>query len=596
MDSTRDDVRRRSDSRVQSWGSPEDRLALHRLAEDIRNRSGFGVCAIEVLRQDGMLEFGAIVGSPDGAAELLGRASDLALMQDAIDSPRRHGAFRWVPREDMSADFQAHMAEEGWVPPIVDSGSRGQWYAEDMLLAVLRDERGELRGLLYLDEPRDGLRPSEEHLEDLAVRLDTELGAVVTTIDREALAHAARVGRSAREVIRSTAAEDGLYPLLEIAHRHLSEGMAADQLAICLYGEPTTTAEAIGLPWELDRALVEAGYRTWAAQRVMVIERDAVWGDDELSPDLRAGFCSFVAERDLGALVMIPVGTASEALGGIVLTRASRWMDSEDAAALDVGHDLGRAVTLARAFERENQLVAELQRLDRYRTQLIRTISHELKNPMQVISGHLELLHMLESLPAEAFRSLAMIERGADRVTALATSLLELSQLDQSAEPPVQEPVALDRVLQDVVDFLDVLATQHEVTVEVGVDEGKSDVLGDAEELRRCLVNLVSNAVKYSRPGGRVEVTVRRELEDVVVTCVDEGIGMSAADQRQVFTEFFRSDNGEVRRRPGTGLGLSIAHRIVLRHRGMITVESTLGQGTTFRVRLPAVKQAPTPA
>ncbi|HET7430569.1 MAG TPA: HAMP domain-containing sensor histidine kinase [Nocardioides sp.] len=583
-----EDQRRRSDGRAQSWGSPRDREELHRLAVDAMERAGFGTCAIEVLRHDGMLEFAAIAGSPEGSAELLGRASELRYMSPAIETGRRFGALRWVPREDMSPEFQARMAVEGWVPEIPETGDEDQWYAEDMLLAVLSDEHGEVRGLLYLDEPLDGRRPTDAELAALAVRLEPSVAAAVATIERELLAHQARVSRAAREVIRSTSAEDGLGALLADAHEHLIQGFPADQLAICLYGAPTTTTETLGLPASLDRVLAQSGRRIWHSQQVLVVEPDAVWGDPGLIAEHAEALRAHVAERDLGALVMIPVGTGTEPLGGIVLTRTGRWMDSEDASALDVGHDLGRAVTLARAFEREAQLVGELQRLDAYRTDLIATISHELKNPVGVIQGHLDLLGVNEELPDPAFRSLAMMQRGADRVAALATSLLELSRLDQSQEPPSADPVALDRLLVDVAEFNEVLSTQHEVRVEVDFDEGKCQVLGDAEELRRCLANLVGNAIKYSRPGGRVWVSASRDGEDVLVTCRDEGIGISADDLPHVFDEFFRSREGEARGRPGTGLGLPIARRIVRRHLGTIGVESVLGQGTTFTVRLPA--------
>ncbi|MDO9494742.1 MAG: sensor histidine kinase, partial [Nocardioides sp.] len=103
------------------------------------------------------------------------------------------------------------------------------------------------------------------------------------------------------------------------------------------------------------------------------------------------------------------------------------------------------------------------------------------------------------------------------------------------------------------------------------------------------LSNLLSNAVKYSRPGTTVTVSLERAGDEVVVVCQDEGIGVSEDDQARLFTEFFRSADPAARAQPGTGLGLAIVARIVERHGGSIAVESKLGVGSTFTLRLPAV-------
>jgi signal transduction histidine kinase len=267
-----------------------------------------------------------------------------------------------------------------------------------------------------------------------------------------------------------------------------------------------------------------------------------------------------------------------------------RWTEAESIAALTAGHDLGRAVVNARAFAREEQLVAELQRLDQYRTQLIATITHEMKNPIGAIAGHLELIDMqLEDgrpVPEPVARSLASMTRSVQRLSSLAASLLELTRLGQSSAPVVSRPVVMDALAGEVVHTFETDARRFGVELTFDADDDVV-VTGDAGELEMLLTNLVSNAVKYTDRGGSAELAVRRDGERALITCSDTGIGISESDQLLVFGEFHRSGDPRARQRPGSGLGLAIAHRIVERHRGTISVRSEQGRGTVFTVVLP---------
>jgi signal transduction histidine kinase len=132
-----------------------------------------------------------------------------------------------------------------------------------------------------------------------------------------------------------------------------------------------------------------------------------------------------------------------------------------------------------------------------------------------------------------------------------------------------------------------------DVVCETDLPDDPVMVTGEPEELFQLLGNLVGNAIKYTDPGGRVDVRVIAEGDDVVVTVTDTGIGISEHDQAQLFREFFRSTNPAALVRPGTGLGLSIVSRIVKRHAGAIEVASERGEGTTVTVVLPAHAGAP---
>ena len=266
----------------------------------------------------------------------------------------------------------------------------------------------------------------------------------------------------------------------------------------------------------------------------------------------------------------------------------ARWTESESQTALDIGHDLGRAILNTRAHDRERELIAELRRLGQYRAELISTVSHELKNPLGVILGHVELLELLPDLPEAATTSIRALSRSASRLTSVMDDLLLLSRMGNSDHPLPRVPVDLAAVVREVAETEPVRAGAHDVTLRSAPYDGALVVAGDPELLLRLCANMVNNAVKYSRPGGSVDLSVDRVDGEVVFTCTDDGLGISEADQVRLFSEFFRSTNPEALRRPGTGLGLAIVARIVSRHDGRIEVESELGAGTTFRVSLPA--------
>ncbi|HXH78838.1 ATP-binding protein [Nocardioides sp.] len=250
---------------------------------------------------------------------------------------------------------------------------------------------------------------------------------------------------------------------------------------------------------------------------------------------------------------------------------------------------------LRQALLETNEVRAEaarLQRLDAFRTQMIATISHELKNPLTAVTGHLELMSSLPNIPADGLRSMSAIQRGADRLWALTDSLLELTRLEQSEDPPRRELVDLDAVLTGALDQVEVVADGEGVRIDRRASLHPLLVLGDADELHRALVNLLSNAVKYGDGGDAVVVSLERVGHEIEFRCADTGLGISEDDQQRLFTEFFRSTNEAALGRPGTGLGLAIVQHIVVRHGGRIDVDSELGVGSTFTVRLPVASPA----
>jgi signal transduction histidine kinase len=235
-----------------------------------------------------------------------------------------------------------------------------------------------------------------------------------------------------------------------------------------------------------------------------------------------------------------------------------------------------------RLYETERRLVAELQEIDRYKGELIATISHELKTPLTSIIGHTELLEEVDS----AVDSIKAISRNAQRLNRLIENLLNYSRIQDRREH-VRRAVDLTTLCENSLDLLALQAEQGGLELKLVAPSDPVVVHGDSDELARVVDNILSNAVKYTRPGGRIDVAISRDGAWAEVACTDNGLGISEVDQTHLFSAFHRSSNPEALSIPGTGLGLAISRRITEMHGGDILVESALGEGSTFRVRLP---------
>nr|WP_255523764.1 HAMP domain-containing sensor histidine kinase [Terrabacter sp. MAHUQ-38] len=251
-----------------------------------------------------------------------------------------------------------------------------------------------------------------------------------------------------------------------------------------------------------------------------------------------------------------------------------------------MGRDLGRAIRNARLYAVERRVAAELREADRGKTQLFSTVSHELKNPLASIVGHIELLR--QEPEANPDWSLGVIERNTQRLQSLVDDLLTLSRVSDPDRAVPEADVDLGALSRDVVDMFRPRAEHQQVRLTFELEHELPLVRGSAGELERVVQNLVSNAVKFTPAGGRVAVSVGSRRDRVVLECVDDGVGISRDDQASLFTEFFRGTNPKALRVPGSGLGLSIAQRVVTRHGGRIDIESELGRGTSVTLLLPA--------
>ena len=331
--------------------------------------------------------------------------------------------------------------------------------------------------------------------------------------------------------------------------------------------------------------------QAWENARPVLLTHDDLSDPfSRLSENERELVRELLRDRTEVGLMAVPVGVGRELLGYMLLMRdvlVDPWTQEEQEGVMEVGRTLGRVVLNARLYERERHLVGELQELDRYKGELIATISHELKTPLTSIIGHVELLEDMDT----GIGSVDAISRNAERLNRLVQNLLAYSQVQDKRET-VRMPVDLRKLAEGSVELLAMQSTQGNVEMTLTIPDHPVMVTADPDELGKVIDNLASNAVKYTLPGGSVKLEVRTDGNHAVVLCTDTGLGISSADQVHLFSAFHRSSNPEALSIPGTGLGLAISRRIAQMHGGEIIVASELGKGSTFRLRLPLLDSA----
>ena len=230
--------------------------------------------------------------------------------------------------------------------------------------------------------------------------------------------------------------------------------------------------------------------------------------------------------------------------------------------------------------------VTEKHQAETQRREFTANVSHELKTPLHAISGYAELMKsgLVRSEDMTGFSDRIYTE--AQRLIRLVEDILRLSRLDEDASTDRREPVDLYVLAREAIANLETTVQKNRVTVEL--HGGSTPVFGSRQQLYGIVINLCSNAIKYNRPGGRVDVDVCREEGKAVLTVKDTGIGISPEHHERIFQRFYRVDKSHSKAVGGTGLGLSIVKHAVLNHNAKVELESREGEGTTIRVIFPA--------
>ena len=253
--------------------------------------------------------------------------------------------------------------------------------------------------------------------------------------------------------------------------------------------------------------------------------------------------------------------------------------------------------SLATALATEQQAVERLRELEKVKSDFVATVSHELRTPITSIMGYLELLAegAVGDLNGSQLGLVDRLDRNSRRLLLLVEDLLTLSQIESSRLTINAIPTDLRSVVSAAHDAIAGLLATRSLDVVVEVPDVPVPHEVDPVELERMLVNLLTNAVKFTPDGGRIELRLEVDDGETTLVVTDTGMGIPESEQDRLFTRFFRSSTATEQAVQGTGLGLTIVQAIVAMHGGAIQVESTAGEGTTFIVRLPHRVRAPEP-
>jgi two-component system phosphate regulon sensor histidine kinase PhoR len=235
-----------------------------------------------------------------------------------------------------------------------------------------------------------------------------------------------------------------------------------------------------------------------------------------------------------------------------------------------------------------SQDVTGSERLEAMRRDFVANVSHELRTPLTVLAGFLETIQDLKLDPARVRDYVGLMAPQAERMKRLIEDLLTLSALEHAPPPPAAQRVAVRPLLARVRSEAEALsARRHRISLEI---EGEHDLCGAEGELLSALVNLASNAVRYTPEGGAIRLRWISSPQGASFSVEDTGIGIEAEHLPRLTERFYRVDRGRSRETGGTGLGLSIVKHALARHQATLEVRSTPGKGSCFSARFPAAR------
>ncbi len=231
--------------------------------------------------------------------------------------------------------------------------------------------------------------------------------------------------------------------------------------------------------------------------------------------------------------------------------------------------------------------VTHFKQLDALKSEFVSTVSHDLRSPLTLIRGYATMLDMVGQLNEQQMNYTQKIISGVDIMSNLVNNLLDLGRIEAGVNLQVELAEVSD-IIKQVVEPLQGTANQKHIAMKTILpSEGLPPIQADQALLKQALHNLVENAIKYTDPGGKIQIQARTDANHIIFSISDSGIGIAPIDQPRLFERFFRGAQREARKRSGSGLGLAIVKSIADRHHGKVWVESQLGKGSTFSLLIP---------
>lgn len=233
------------------------------------------------------------------------------------------------------------------------------------------------------------------------------------------------------------------------------------------------------------------------------------------------------------------------------------------------------------------QDITEQQRLDNMRKEFVADVSHELKTPITTIKSYTETL-LSANVDAESSKNfLSVIDEECDRMARIVRELLQLSNFDAKRVKLKKENIAINEFIEKVYFKIKISAEEKNQEIIINNSVGEEEIFADRDTLEQVLLNLITNAIKYTRAGGTIEIDTAKKGKDMSIRISDNGVGIPEEDLKRIFERFYRVDKARARELGGTGLGLPIAKYIVESHGGKIFIDSKYKEGTTVEILMP---------
>jgi len=231
--------------------------------------------------------------------------------------------------------------------------------------------------------------------------------------------------------------------------------------------------------------------------------------------------------------------------------------------------------------------ITKQRELQQMKTEVMALVTHELRTPLTAIQGLSEVLSKFDVDPNRRKEMHAAINQEAKRLARMIDEYLDITRLEAGARPLRKTPLRVEPLIERVLLLLDPVAVSRGVPIKCEFEKNLPVVMVDSDLIAQAVTNVIANAIKYSPPGREILVSVWTEGNDLRIEVADKGYGIAPENVKRIFEKFYRVPHGEHTDEPGTGLGLTFVREIMDAHGGYVTVESELGVGSTFILRLP---------
>lgn len=402
---------------------------------------------------------------------------------------------------------------------------------------------------------------------------------------------------TALNLIASTVNESlDLHEILEDTLVKVLEVMRVEAGAIRILNEERRTLVLMssrGFPEEFIQDLQEVNLGEFIAGQVGQLGKPIVIANAAEDPRykeesrlIRIGFLS---------IACVPIKSKERIPGTLTLaSRVPRNFSAQDLQLLSsIGNQIGTAIENARLYEREQQMVERLREMDRFKSEFLSNMSHELRLPLTAILGFSELL--LDRIPGNLTEDqeeyIKNMQSSGQHLLEIINNLLDLSKIKAGKMELHVTKFEIKDLVENVERTVTPLVTKKKLSLDTLVAADLPLAAADQSKVKQILLNLLSNAIKFTPSGGRITISARPDTVKgqpyVAISVADTGIGIRIEDQPKIFDEFKQLDASHTREYPGTGLGLTITKRFVEIQGGTIWVESQQGRGSTFTFTLP---------